>query len=54
MGTIKSIVDEAKDGQDALNLVNQSIKSLQNKENNRPYEYALILLDCSMPILDGY
>ena len=44
---LDSIIDEAQDGQQALDRV----KQLHEDERK---EYGLILSDCQMPVLDGY
>ena len=42
------ITEFAYNGEEALNLVTESIK------NNDPYKYSLIMMDCNMPFMDGY
>ena len=37
-----------ENGEDALEKVKDAIYS------NQPYKYGLILMDCNMPIMDGY
>ena len=37
-----------ENGEDALEKVKDAIY------NNQPYKYGLILMDCNMPIMDGY
>lgn len=44
---IKSLIDTAKNGLDALNTFKKAFKS-------RKHSYGLIFMDCSMPILDGF
>ena len=41
---INDIVDQAKDGAEALEAVS----------NARGFQYGLVIMDCSMPIMDGY
>ena len=48
---IQKICDSAFDGQGAIDAV------VRNVEKNKPYKhcnYELILMDCNMPIMDGY
>ena len=44
---IEKLIDKAKNGQDALDLV----KSSYEKKN---HSYGLIFMDCSMPMINGY
>ena len=44
---INLIVDQATNGMEAYQAVKMATESKQ-------YEYGLIFMDCSMPILDGY
>ena len=44
---INSIIDSAYSGQQALDLVVQAFEK-------RRESYGLILMDCSMPIMNGY
>ena len=44
---IEDVIDEAYNGQQAINLVKSGF--YQNG-----YSFGLIFMDCSMPILDGY
>ena len=46
-GEISDLVDEAINGQEALDAV---IKAHKNKH----FQYGIIFMDCSMPIMDGY
>ena len=46
-GQISDLVDEAINGQEALDAV---IKAHKNKH----FQYGIIFMDCSMPIMDGY
>ena len=46
-GQIGDLVDEAINGQEALDAV---IKAHKNKH----FQYGIIFMDCSMPIMDGY
>jgi len=46
---IIKIIDQAYNGQEALTLVKNSY--FQTQEN---YNYGLIFMDLSMPIMDGY
>ena len=43
---IVNIIDEAFNGQEAFNKVKEAF--------TKGYSYGLILMDCSMPIVDGY
>ena len=42
------IADFAYNGEEALSKVQQAVY------NNNPYEYAMIMMDCNMPFMDGY
>ena len=42
------IADFAHNGEEALNLIQQALY------DNNPYEYSIIMMDCSMPFMDGY
>ena len=44
----RDLTDFAYDGQEAVDAINQAF------EDNNPTKYALILMDCSMPFLDGF
>jgi YesN/AraC family two-component response regulator len=44
---ILSVIDEAKNGQDA-------VKKVIAAYNNGEYSYGLIIMDCNMPIMDGF
>ena len=44
---VTHIIDEATNGMEAF-------KTIQRANEVEGYEYGLILMDCSMPILDGY
>ena len=46
---IKNVIDTAKNGLEALTLV-----KLAHIQNDNAYCYGLILMDLSMPIMDGY
>ena len=43
-GVISELVDQAINGQDALKKVKEA----------EGFQYGLIFMDCSMPIMDGY
>lgn len=45
--TLSMIIDQATNGLEAYKAVKQAHQS-------KTYEYGLIFMDCSMPILDGY
>ena len=42
------LTEFAYNGEEALNRVQQSV------QNNDPYKFALIMMDCNMPFMDGY
>ena len=44
---LSGIIDIANNGLQALNLVKDAVIS-------KKHSYGLILMDCSMPIMDGY
>ena len=44
---IKGLIDEAINGIDAY-------KKVKEAQSNGQFQYGLIFMDCSMPILDGY
>jgi CheY-like chemotaxis protein len=46
-GVIKEYVDEASNGLDAL-------KAVKLAYEEGVFSYGLIIMDCSMPIMDGY
>ena len=48
---IKNSIDYAGNGLEAVEKVRQGIPALNNPNN---YHYGLILMDCSMPIKDGF
>ena len=47
---VDKFCDEAVNGQEALKAVQNSVM----KSNSRKCQYELILMDCNMPIMDGY
>lgn len=47
---VKKICDKAFNGQQALDLVNKSIR----KNEGEFCDYDLIIMDCNMPVMDGY
>ena len=44
---LSMIVDQATNGMEAY-------KAIKKAHEDKSYEYGLIFMDCSMPILDGY
>jgi len=44
----KEICEFAYNGQQALEKIEESV------QNNDPFKYSLILMDCNMPFMDGY
>ena len=44
---ILSLIDQARNGLEAVNKVMEA-------EQDGSYQYGLIFMDCSMPIMDGY
>ena len=46
-GEINDIVDQASNGQEAVDAVIAAHKK-------GDYQYGIIFMDCSMPIMDGY
>ena len=42
------ITEFAYNGEEALNKVKHAV------QNNDPYKYAIIMMDCNMPFMDGY
>ena len=46
-GKISDFLDEASNGLDAF-------KAVKRAHEDQVYFYGLILMDCSMPIMDGY
>ena len=47
---VEQICDEAVNGQEALSAIQSSVA----KNNSKSCQYDLILMDCNMPIKDGY
>ena len=43
--------DKAMNGLDALEMVKKDVEDVHNGDN---CSYELILMDCNMPIMDGY
>ena len=46
-GCIGDITDQASNGREALDAVKDAYQ-------NRQFQYGMIFMDCSMPIMDGY
>ena len=47
---INDQIDHVFDGQDALDMIIENVK----KNNMKYCDYNLILMDCNMPVMDGY
>ena len=47
---IKDLIDKAYNGEEAIQMVKRAHQSMELPKQH----YGLILMDCSMPILDGY
>ena len=47
---VNLLCDEANNGQEALEVVEDQV----NNSKSKTCQYKLILMDCNMPIMDGY